>query len=108
MSKKYTIEVVRHRASVTQGTVEVKFEGKRILLMSDEIRLEGSNDDYCGAKGRPTYGENMGGWASVLPDEHFVAGLFSDEWPIGETVSARVKRVLAGDSEAIPPCADAE
>lgn len=102
MSKQYTIEVVRHRASVTQGSVEVKFNGKRILMMSDEIRLEGSDGEHCGAKGRQTYGENIGGWASVLSDEHIVANLFSDEWPIGETVCARVKRALSCDSAESP------
>ena len=101
-AKTYTIEVVRHRASVTQGAVEVKFNGKQILLMSDDIRLEGSDDPHCGANGRPTYGENMGGWASVLPDEHFVAQLFSEDWPLGESVADRVKVVLGGVAEKSP------
>lgn len=100
MSKQlHTIEVERHRSSVTQGSVEIKFDGKRILVMSDEIRLEGSDDPYCGARGRPTYGENMGGWASVLPDEYFVAHLFCTDWPLRESVAERVIGVLKSHAE---------
>lgn len=101
MSKQYTIEVERHRASVTQGSVDIKFNGKRILVMSDDIRLEGSDDPYCGAKGRPTYGENMGGWASVMPDEYFVAHLFCKDWPLRESVADRVMGVLESNAEEI-------
>ena len=75
---KHTIEIVRDRFSVTQGSVSVKFDGKTIATYADEIKLIGSDDYSCGAKGRPTYGENIGGWASIHSDEHYLIGLFAD------------------------------
>lgn len=73
---KYTLEVRRTRSSVTQGSVSVLINGHKVFSCFDEIRLVGSEDEFCGAKGRPTYGENMGGWASILPDSYFVAGMW--------------------------------
>lgn len=91
----HTIVIERNRYSVTQGSVNVKFDGKVILTYADEIKLIGSDDSWCGAKGRPTYGENIGGWASIHPDSYYLASLFADDNPRGCTsVKDRVKAVL--------------
>ena len=70
MSKQYTIEVVRHRASVTQGSVGVD----TFVRFLTDVRS-----------------------CTLL-----LFRLFCDEWPIGETVCARVKRVLSCDSAESP------
>ena len=91
----HTIVIERNRYSVTQGSVNVKFDGKVILTYADEIKLIGSDDSWCGAKGRPTYGENIGGWASIHSDDYYLEMLFADDHPYGSTtVADRVKGVL--------------
>lgn len=92
----HTIEVVRNRYSVTQGSVKVKFDGKVIATFKDDIKLVGSDDRFCGACGHPTYGEDIGGWASINPDEYYIAGLFDDALKYSDmtTVADRVKAVL--------------
>lgn len=91
----HTIVVERNRYSVTQGSVNVKFDGKVILTFADEIKLIGSDDSWCGAKGRPTYGENIGGWASIHSDDYYVGMLFAEFFPLGSTsVAERVQAVL--------------
>lgn len=92
----HTIVIERNRYSVTQGSVKVKFYGKVIATYEDDIKLIGSDDSWCGAKGRPTYGENIGGWASVNPDEYYIAQLFDDDWQFRDrtTIAERVKAVL--------------
>lgn len=91
----HTIQIERNRYSVTQGSVRVKFDGKYILTYDDEIKLIGSDDSWCGAKGRPTYGENIGGWASIHSDDYYLGMLFSEFFPLGSaSVAERVKAVL--------------
>lgn len=91
----HTIKIERNRYSVTQGSVKVKFDGKVILTYEDDIKLIGSDDSYCGAKGRPTYGENIGGWASINSDAYYLEKLFADNHPSGcASVAERVKVVL--------------
>lgn len=70
-----TIEVKRRRSSVTQGMAEIYINGKKIMDFGDKIKLIGSDDVFCGTCGKPTYGENIGGWASIIPDSDFIMGL---------------------------------
>ena len=53
-------EVKRHRLSATQGEAEVFANGKFIIRYGDNIVIGGE------------YGENIGGWASSISDEHFI------------------------------------
>lgn len=69
------IEVIRRRLSVTQGEADVYINDKKIMSFGDDIKLIGSDDSFCGACGKPTYGENIGGWASTKPDSDFIMGL---------------------------------
>ena len=64
---KYIIEVVRRRSSVTQGSAHVLVNGIEVANFHDEIKLL--------KKGEPYYGENIGGWASITPDESFIKGM---------------------------------
>lgn len=53
-------EVKRYRPSITQGEVEVFANDKFIIKYGDNIIMGGE------------YGENIGGWASSISDEHFI------------------------------------
>ena len=53
-------EVKRRRLSATQGEVEIFANGKFIIRYGDNIIMGGG------------YGENIGGWASSISDEHFI------------------------------------
>lgn len=91
----HTIVVERNRYSVTQGSVNVKFDGIVFATYEDDIKLIGSDDSWCGACGRPTYGENIGGWASINPDDYYLGKIFAEDHPFGRTsVAERVKAVL--------------
>ena len=92
----HTIVVERNRYSVTQGSVNVKFDGIVFATYEDDIKLIGSDDSWCGACGRPTYGENIGGWASINPDEYYIAKMFDDDWHFSDmtTIADRVKALL--------------
>ena len=70
-----TIEVKRERPSATQGYAHIYINGVRVHSFMDEIELVTD-------KNKPTYGENIGGWASIIPDSDFIMGLLyhpSDE-----------------------------
>ena len=64
---KYIIEVKRRRSSVTQGSAHVLVNGVEVADFYDEIKLLKNGEHY--------YGENIGGWASVTPDETFIKGM---------------------------------
>ena len=64
---KYIIEVIRRRSSVTQGSALVLVNGVEVADFYDEIKLLKKGEHY--------YGENIGGWASVTPDESFIKGM---------------------------------
>lgn len=66
-SAKLTIEVKRHRRSVTQGEAEVTINGKRIVIFGDEIEMIEDGQQY--------YGDKIGSWASTTPDSAFILGL---------------------------------
>lgn len=64
---KYIIEVKRRRSSVTQGSALVLVNGVEVADFYDEIKLLKKGEHY--------YGENIGGWASITPDETFIKGM---------------------------------
>ena len=64
---KYIIKVVRRRSSVTQGSAHVLVNDVEVADFYDEIKLLEKDEHY--------YGENIGGWASVTPDEAFIKGM---------------------------------
>lgn len=64
---KYVIEVKRSRPSVTQGSAEVYVNGEEMISFNDDIKLIKPNEKY--------YGDLIGGWASVTPDEEFIKGM---------------------------------
>ena len=98
---KHTIEIERRRISVTQGYVDVKFDGEVIVTYADEIKLVGSDDFFCGARGRPTYGENMRGWASIHSDEEYLLGLFKQKDSWGQaSIATRISLVLENRKKA--------
>lgn len=92
---KYVLEVRRTRSSVTQGSATVLINGEPIVSYCDQIKLIGSDDEYCGAKGRPTYGENIGGWASILPDSYFVIGMWCHE-----DTNDRIAKAMRSNSQS--------
>jgi len=67
-----TIEVRRIRPSVTQGYAAVLINGKEVITFGDTIKLITKEMADAGQK---TYGEQIGSWASVIPDSEFVIGL---------------------------------
>lgn len=64
---KLEIEVKRVRGSVTQGEAQVFVNGELAVTFGDDIRIIPEGQKY--------YGENIGGWASVVPDGRFIKGL---------------------------------
>lgn len=61
------IEVLRKRASVTQGSAEVLINGKAVITFADKIEIVKEGEEY--------FGERIGLWASKKPDSDFVLGL---------------------------------
>lgn len=64
---KYVIEVRRGRTSVTQGYATVCVNGIEMVTFNDEIELV--------KDGAKWYGDNIGGWASMTPDESFIKAM---------------------------------
>lgn len=62
-----SITTERVRGSVTQGECKVFINGTYILNFGDKIEMI--------PQGQESYGENIGGWASVIPDSSMVLGL---------------------------------
>ena len=65
---KYIIEVIRRRSSVTQSMAHVLVNGVEMASFNDEIKLLKKDEHY--------YGGNIGGWASITPDESLIKGMF--------------------------------
>lgn len=87
----YTFSVSRRRSSATQGAATVLLNGVALVDFGDTIELI--------KEGQPFYGENIGGWASVVPDGHFVHGLLFHPY---EDHAVRVRTLLK--EEGVPSC----
>lgn len=79
-------EVKRHRASVTQGTATVYLNGQKVITFGDTIELI--------KDGQAFYGENIGGWASLKPDEDFIKGVLFHPYDNIYHYSDIVKKIL--------------
>lgn len=64
---KYVIEVKRKRTSVTQGSAVVYVNGEEMFVCHDEIEIVKEGEKY--------YGDMIGGWASLTPDETFIKAM---------------------------------
>ena len=68
------LDVQRYRSSVTQGEAGVICNGKEIARFGDDIKLRsnGSHEIFSSlTTNEPQYGEVIGGWGSINPDEKF-------------------------------------
>lgn len=83
---KYIIEVVRRRSSVTQGSAHVLVNGVEVADFYDEIKLL--------KKGKHYYGENIGGWASITPDEAFIKGMLFHPFEERYHISDKFRQML--------------
>ncbi len=81
--------VKRNRASVTQGTATVFLNGQEVLTFGDKIELI--------KDGQAFYGENIAGYASVIPDENFIKGVLFHPYDDIYHYSRRVKNILFGE-----------
>lgn len=74
-----TIEVKRHRQSVTQGTATVFVNGEEVITFGDDIYLKNNDGTFTnGFKvvgNARHYGEVIYGWGSIKPDSDFILGL---------------------------------
>lgn len=82
------IEVIRHRASVTQGEVEIIVNGQSVARFGDTIELI--------PEGKPFYGENIGGWASTTPDSDFIIGALYHPLDDIHHFSESIKKAIRG------------
>ena len=78
--------VKRNRPSVTQGTATVYLNGQEAFTFADTIELI--------TEGQPFYGENIGGWASVTPDEKFIKACLFHPYDDVYHYSDKVKKIL--------------
>ena len=85
-------EVKRHRASVTQGTATVYLNGQEVVTFGDRIELIKEGQAY--------YSDNIGGWASVTPDEDFIKGVLFHPLDHIYHYSDRVKEILSNKTKA--------
>lgn len=86
----FTFSVKRSRISVTQGTATVYLNGIELVSFGDTIELiEG---------GRPFYGENIGGWASTIPDGDFVHGVLFHPYEDIYHYSDKARKILKGEA----------
>ena len=76
-----TIEVKRHRQSVTQGTATVLVNGEEIITFGDDIYLKNNDGTYTNGfkvvEKAKHYGEVIGGWGSIKPDSDFILGMLN-------------------------------
>ena len=79
-------EVKRHRASVTQGTATVYLNGQEVVTFGDKIRPI--------KDGQTFYGEKIGLWASITPDEDFIKGVLFHPLDSLYHYSDKVKEIL--------------
>ena len=75
-------EIKRIRFSVTQGSTEVYLNNQLLITFSDKIEIGG------------VYGENIGGWASVVPDENFIKAVLFPFFANKEAIEKRTKEIL--------------
>lgn len=85
----FTFSVKRSRASVTQGSATVYLNGIELVSFGDTIELI--------EDGRPFYGENIGGWASAVPDGDFVHGVLFHPYDDIYHYSDKVRKILKGE-----------
>ena len=78
--------VKRNRASVTQGTATVYLNGQECFTFFDPIELI--------TDGQAFYGENIGGWASVTPDESFIKAVLFHPYDDIYHYSDKAKKIL--------------
>lgn len=88
---KLEIEVRRLRGSVTQGEAAVYVNGEKAIQFGDTIEFI--------KEGQPYYSEKIGGWASVIPDSHFIKGLLWHPFEDMYHYSDKVKEILDADTE---------
>lgn len=84
MTLEFTVK--RHRNSVTQGFATVYLNGQEVVTFGDKIELI--------KDGQAFYGENIGGWASVTPDENFIKGVLFHPYDDYYHYSDKVKKIL--------------
>lgn len=60
----FTVEVIRHRFSVTQGEAEVRVNGQKVVQYGDRITTDGQHD------------RAFGGYGSEISDEQFIETAF--------------------------------
>ena len=83
-----TIEVRRNRPTVTQGSATVLINGKEVMTFHDTIKIITKEMADAGQK---ACGEQIGSWASVIPDSEFIIGLLYHPY---EDFSKLVKEAL--------------
>lgn len=86
----FTFSVKRCRVSVTQGTATVYLNGIELVSFGDTIELI--------KDGQPFYGENIGGWASTVPDGAFVHGVLFHQYDEIYHYSDNVRKILKGET----------
>ena len=79
--------VKRERSSVTQGSATVYLNGEKVLTFGDKIELIKDGQSY--------YGENIGGWASVIPDNDFINGVLFHPYDDIYHYSDKVKEIIS-------------
>lgn len=85
------ITVLRIRPSVTQGYAAVYINGQKAITFADTIELRKPNEPY--------YGENIGGWASTIPDMQFIIGALYHDFDNVYKFSDTVKDILNIEKE---------
>ena len=85
--------VKRERYSVTQGNATVYLNGEKILVFADKIRLIKDGETY--------YGENIGGWASVIPDNDFINGVLFHPLDSVYHYSDKVKAIISRQGNTV-------
>lgn len=83
---KYLIEVRRKRSSVTQGSAIVSVNGIDMVEFGDEMVLIHEGQKY--------YGDCIGGWASVTPDESFIKGMLFHPYDGYYRLSEKFRKML--------------
>lgn len=85
----FTFSVKRFRISATQGNATVYLNGVELVSFGDAIMPI--------KDGRPFYGENIGGWASAIPDGDFVHGVLFHPYDNIYNYSDKVRKILKGE-----------
>lgn len=83
---KYVIEVKRRRASVTQGSAVVYVNGEEMFVCHDEIVIVKPGERF--------YGEMIGRWASLTPDEAFIKAMLFHPYDGYYRCSEKFRRML--------------